>query len=155
MCLHYHLDGRGRLHPCSKAGAGMGSSSSSAAGGAADQQQAKERQYGIEQSNVQLGVMVRKGVGGTCPLRYLAVWQVTNLPWHVGLSKCMADRCMVSMPCTGSNTLCNILRRSCALFAGRRLGVWRVTSQCFWMAYHLLKKGCRLLKHPAQLQRSQ
>lgn len=59
MCLHYHLDAHGRLHPCS-----VGSDGSVGVPAASVQPP-----YSIEQSNVQLGVMVRKGVGGTCPLR--------------------------------------------------------------------------------------
>ena len=75
ICLHFHLDQHGQLHPVAaveassssggaaagSAGSGGGSRSSSTDGGG--------RQYSLEQSNVQLGVMVRKGVGGTCPLR--------------------------------------------------------------------------------------
>lgn len=83
LCLHFFLDPHGRLHPvtahASSSGGGSDSGGGSSSphgggggGGAADDGSGGRggvTQYSIEQSNVQLGVMVRKGVGGTCPLR--------------------------------------------------------------------------------------
>lgn len=78
-CLHYRLDAEGRLHPVSatadaqperraagSAGPVLEDGGAAAAGPAAA---AGSGACGVEQSDVQLGVMVRKGVGGTCPLR--------------------------------------------------------------------------------------
>lgn len=148
MCLHYHLDAHGRLHPCSMNSAGMSHSGSSASGGAARQQQ-EQQQYGIEQSNMQLGVMVRKGVGGTCPLRW--VWDSRRQLAAVrGLARMLA-RWARSPPEAVSMQLSASLL---ALFAGLRLDVWRPASLHCWMACSLLKMGCRLPKRRAQLQRS-
>ena len=78
-CLHYRLDSEGRLHPVSTATgprpaqSAAGSASPAAASGSAaaagPAAAAAPSGCGIERSDVQLGVMVRKGVGGTCPLR--------------------------------------------------------------------------------------
>ena len=62
VCLHFHLDDQGQLHPCTTAPA-----ANNAHGGSSGE--AEAQRFTVEQSNVQLGVMVRKGVGGTCPLR--------------------------------------------------------------------------------------
>ena len=71
MCLHFHLDSTGgALHPCTLAAEAP--QQQSVAGSPSGTQQQQQRQYSVEESNVQLGVMVRKGVGGTCPLRQAA-----------------------------------------------------------------------------------
>lgn len=67
ICLHYHLDQQGQLHPVSTTPASAGSNGTAV-------------RYSVEQSNVQLGVMVRKGVGGTCPLRQ--VWEQLHAAVH-------------------------------------------------------------------------
>lgn len=56
VCLHFRLDGAGQLHPVDGGAAAAGGAGSGV-------------QRGVEGSNVQLGIMLRKGVGGTCPLR--------------------------------------------------------------------------------------
>ena len=67
VCLHYWMDPRtGAVHPCAAAAADAGSEA--AAAGA----EGRTRAYSIRESNLQVGVMVRKGVGGTCPLRAAA-----------------------------------------------------------------------------------
>lgn len=80
-CLHFYLDASGRLHSCTATdgtgGGGGGDAAGAAAGcssGAAGSGGSGEARpyFTVEQSNVQLGVMVRKGVGGTCPLRWVA-----------------------------------------------------------------------------------
>jgi hypothetical protein len=69
ICLHFHLDQHGQLHPVAAVEASRSSSSGALGGGSSGTDGSGGRQYSVEQSNVQLGVMVRKGVGGTCPLR--------------------------------------------------------------------------------------
>ncbi len=66
ICLHFHLDRQGRLHTISTQRQPAGGTSST---GITSSTPGPARQYNVEESNVQLGVMVRKGVGGTCPLR--------------------------------------------------------------------------------------
>lgn len=60
VCLHYHLDSQGTLHP-------VDISPTASTGNCCNGCTAER--HTVEQSNVQLGMMVRKGVGGTCPLR--------------------------------------------------------------------------------------
>ena len=78
VCLHYHLDAEGHLHACQNlpgeqaaaddaGGTGVPLGSTGAAGSSAVPP--LRQQHGITDSNVQLGIMIRKGVGGTCPLR--------------------------------------------------------------------------------------
>eukprot|EP00887_Chlorella_sp_A99_P005933 scaffold29.g5933.t1 len=92
ICLHYHLDAAGALHACRTDGSSGGDGSaggdsavgsvraSEAEGGgtasgatpSSMQQQRRQRRkedLGISDSNMQLGILIRKGVGGTCPLR--------------------------------------------------------------------------------------
>lgn len=57
-CLHFRLDDAGKLHPAPTVSRHGGCSGGGGAAAA-----------GPEASNVQLGIMLRKGVGGTCPLR--------------------------------------------------------------------------------------
>lgn len=72
VCLHYCLDADGRLHPVAADPAGSSASGAPVGAdhgsGGSDGGDTSHRRS-IEGSNVQLGVMVRKGVGGTCPLR--------------------------------------------------------------------------------------
>ncbi|KAI3425137.1 hypothetical protein D9Q98_008908 [Chlorella vulgaris] len=63
VCLHYHLDSQGTLHP-------VDISPTASTGNCCNGCTAER--HTVEQSNVQLGMMVRKGVGGTCPLRAAA-----------------------------------------------------------------------------------
>lgn len=53
ICLHYYLDSHGNLIPCT----------------IEDKKNKKSKEYDIEDSNVQLSILVRKGVGGTCPYK--------------------------------------------------------------------------------------
>lgn len=66
-CLHYRLDGQGRLHPVAAPPCAPDGVEESGGGGGGPGAAAVAAC--LAASNVQLGVMVRKGVGGTCPLR--------------------------------------------------------------------------------------
>ena len=82
LCLHYCLDTNGSLHACTGLGNGeagrqhaakeLDLAAAEAVHHPAAQQQHHQRQplFGIEDSNVQFGIMLRKGVGGTCTLRH-------------------------------------------------------------------------------------
>ena len=74
MCLHFHLDSTGgALQPCTlEADAPQQQSVGSRPQGMQQQRQ-RQRQYSVEESTIQLGGMVRKGVGGTCPLRQVSL----------------------------------------------------------------------------------
>lgn len=121
VCLHYHLDAHGRLHPCSAGSDGMGGSVGNALGGVPAA--AVHQQYSIEQSNVQLGVMVRKGVGGTCPLRCNAAQPAGDSCAHACLPGIQAATIHVTC-CISAPAFCLPNRRA----AARRLAVGGIVS---------------------------
>jgi hypothetical protein len=71
LCLHYRLDraaaGGLALRPCCAAPA-----PATAGGGAPQDGDGGGGVWGVAESDVQVGVLVRRGVGGTCPLRSAA-----------------------------------------------------------------------------------
>ena len=102
LCLHYCLTAAGQLLPCMAASAappGPAAAKAAAAGApaatpAGSPCSVAHCELAVAQSNVQIGILIRKGIGGTSPAR-----AVTRSPMLLAYETLSAIHCCLCIIC--------------------------------------------------------